>query len=53
MRDYLLKLDNTNDNLALVLDGIEKPGNLGAILRTCDATNVSVIILTNHKMWIF
>ena len=24
MRDYLLKLDNTNDNLALVLDGIEK-----------------------------
>ena len=53
MRDYLLKLDNTNNNLALVLDGIEKPGNLGAILRTCDATNVSVIILTNHKCDIF
>ena len=53
MRDYLLKLDNTNDNLALVLDGIEKPGNLGAILRTCDAINVSVIILTNHKCDIF
>ena len=53
MKDYLLKLDNTNNNLALVLDGIEKPGNLGAILRTCDATNVSVIILTNHKCDIF
>ena len=53
MRDYLLKLDNTNNNLALVLDGIEKPGNLGAILRTCDAINVSVIILTNHKCDIF
>ena len=31
----------------------EKPGNLGAILRTCDAINVSVIILTNHKCDIF
>ena len=53
MKDRLLKLDNNNNNLALVLDGIEKPGNLGAIFRTCDATNVSVIILTNHKCDIY
>jgi len=31
----------------IVLDGVEKPGNVGAILRTADATGVSAVILTN------
>ena len=38
------------ENLFLVLDGLEKPGNLGAILRSCDAAKVSAIILTNPKV---
>lgn len=33
--------------LILVLDGIEKPGNLGACLRTAAATGVDAVILTN------
>lgn len=40
-------------NLILILDGLEKPGNIGAILRTCDAANVDLIILTNLKCDIY
>lgn len=31
----------------LIVEGGEKPGNLGAILRTADATNVSGVIFSN------
>lgn len=33
-------------SLALILDGLEKPGNLGAILRTADAMGVDALYLT-------
>ncbi len=33
--------------LVLILEGIEKPGNLGAILRTADATGVDGVILVD------
>ena len=48
-KDKNFKLDNDKINLALVLDGIEKPGNIGAILRSCDSANVDLIILNNEK----
>lgn len=38
-------LDLGPDPLVLVLDGIEKPGNLGAILRTADAGGVDAVVL--------
>lgn len=31
--------------LILILEGVEKPGNLGAILRTADAANVDAVII--------
>jgi len=31
----------------LVLNGIEIPGNLGTMIRTCDATNFDLIIMVN------
>lgn len=34
--------------LALVLAGVEKPGNLGALLRTADAARVDVVVLCGH-----
>ena len=34
----------------LVLDEIEKPGNLGAILRTAEAMGVDAIILSESKV---
>ncbi len=35
--------------LFLMLDGIEDPHNLGAILRTCDATGVDAVIIRKHR----
>jgi RNA methyltransferase, TrmH family len=35
--------------LIVVMEAIEKPGNIGAMLRTCDAANVDAVIITNPK----
>ena len=35
--------------LILVLEAIEKPGNIGAVLRTCDAAKVDAVIIANPK----
>ena len=33
----------------VVLENVEKPGNLGAILRTCDAAGVDVVIVADTR----
>ncbi|MFY0630806.1 MAG: RNA methyltransferase [Flavobacteriaceae bacterium] len=43
-----LKFKNENP-LILVAEGIEKPGNIGAMLRTADAANIDAVILANPK----
>ena len=35
--------------LILILEAIEKPGNIGAMLRTCDAAKVDAVIIANPK----
>lgn len=35
--------------LLLVMEAIEKPGNIGAVLRTCDAAKVDAVIIANPK----
>ena len=35
--------------LILVLEGIEKPGNIGAMIRTADAANIDAVILADPK----
>ncbi len=35
--------------LILILDGIEKPGNIGALLRTSDAANIDTVFIINQK----
>ena len=35
--------------LILIMESIEKPGNIGAILRTCDAACVDAVIIANPK----
>jgi RNA methyltransferase, TrmH family len=39
--------------LIVVLENIEKPGNVGAILRTTDAAAIDAVILCNHKTDLF
>ena len=40
-------LDVTPDSFWLVVEGVEKPGNLGALLRTADAAGVHAVILAD------
>lgn len=40
---------NSQNPLILVAEAPEKPGNIGAILRTADAANVDAVILANPK----
>lgn len=40
---------NTTTPLVLVAEAPEKPGNIGALLRTADAANVDAVIIANPK----
>jgi len=40
---------NTDTPLILIAEAPEKPGNIGAILRTADAANVDAIFIANPK----
>ena len=44
LRD-LSKLTSNKSPLVVVLESVEKPGNLGAILRTAEAANVDAVIV--------
>ena len=48
-KDQNIELLAKKNNLVIILDGIEKPGNIGAILRSCDASNVDLIIINSQK----
>lgn len=39
----------TKDPLILVAEAPEKPGNIGALLRTADAANIDLVIIANPK----
>jgi len=43
----------TTTPLVLVMEGIEKPGNIGAMLRTADAANVDAVFIANPKTDLF
>jgi TrmH family RNA methyltransferase len=42
-------LPKTKNPLYVVIESVEKPGNLGAILRTCDAAGVTGVIVCENK----
>ena len=54
-KDFNLKNINFNTTtpLVLILEGIEKPGNIGAMLRTADAANVDAVFIANPKTDLF
>ena len=45
----LSDLQLSKNPLILVVEAIEKPGNLGAMLRTADAANIDAVIIANPK----
>ncbi|UYW00396.1 RNA methyltransferase [Flavobacterium agricola] len=45
----LADLNLSKNPLILVAEAIEKPGNIGAILRTADAANIDAVIIANPK----
>lgn len=47
LRDLIIKGKAKTNPLMLILDGIEDPVNLGAILRSCDAFGVDGVIIRN------
>lgn len=42
-----IKLDK--NNIIIVLDGLEIPGNVGTILRTCDGANIDAVFICNRR----
>lgn len=46
-----LRLDS--DPLLIVVESVEKPGNLGAILRTCDAAGIDGVIVCDPRADIY
>lgn len=50
MRVHALdQVELSKNPLILILEGVEKPGNLGAILRTADAANVDAVIICDTQ----
>ncbi len=49
----LTNIKPTENLLALVIEGVEKPGNLGAMLRTCDAAGVDAVFICDGKTDIY
>lgn len=48
-RDLLEYQPKDNANI-IIIEGIEKPGNLGAILRSCEAFGIEALIVTDTKV---
>ncbi len=46
-------IPENKQGLYLVLESVEKPGNLGAILRTADAANVDAVFICNNQTDIY
>jgi TrmH family RNA methyltransferase len=44
---------NSKNPLLLIAEAPEKPGNIGALLRTADAANVDAVIIANPKTDLF
>ena len=49
LNDIENKFKNNNNVLAIVMDGLEQPGNIGAILRSFDCAGGDFAIVTNKQ----
>lgn len=49
----LFEVKLSKNPLVIILEGVEKPGNLGAIMRTADAAGVDAVILNDSHIDIY
>lgn len=49
----LVQLELPENPLVAVLEGVEKPGNLGAVLRSADAAGVSALVVADGRTDLF
>ncbi|KMQ70072.1 rRNA methyltransferase [Chryseobacterium koreense CCUG 49689] len=49
LKDFKPKADSS----VIVVESVEKPGNLGAILRSCEAFGIDAVIITDPKVDFF
>ena len=47
----LSDLKLSKNPLILIAEAPEKPGNIGALLRTADAANLDAVIIANHRFF--
>ncbi len=45
----LTKFQPKENSTIIIVEGVEKPGNLGAILRSCEAFGIDALIITEGK----
>lgn len=50
---FLEKINIKKESIILILDKIEKPGNLGSILRSADCAGIDAVILSDPQIDIF
>ncbi len=46
----LNQINLKKDNIIVILDGLERPGNIGTIIRTADAAGIDAVIVCNQKV---
>ena len=47
--DITKQIGKNNNVLGIIMDGLEQPGNIGAILRSCDGAGASFAIIVNKQ----
>lgn len=52
-RHSFLDFKSTKSPLFVIIEGVEKPGNLGAILRTCDGAGVTGVMVCDKRTDIY
>ena len=52
-KQSLQSIKLSSNPLIIILEAVEKPGNLGAILRTADAANVDLVIICDPRTDLF
>lgn len=47
------RISSIKNPLIVVLENVEKPGNLGAVLRSCDAVNADAVVVCDERVDFF